>query len=320
MTSPPSPGEPLKRFGWFSGVFTPSILTILGVIMFLRMGWVVGNAGLLGAIAIVVISHVITIATGLSVSSIATNRVVGAGGAYNIISREWRTWKRYKAGRAQDVFVYDLRSNEIERITEFEGTDNFPMWIGDRIYFTSVRFSMSIDGGRSLVDNPPRGGGDTHDIWIDPTNRDRVMVADDGGLTISLNRGRTFDRIVLPIAQMYHVAVDDEIPYNVYGNRQDGWSYRGPSNSLQGAIPLGLWESVGGCESGFGIPDPEWGERVCAAVVLRAGAAADAEGLREALSERLARYKVPRTIHFVPDLPRTGSGKIAKRALRARWS
>jgi len=80
-------GDALKRFGWFSGVFTPSILTILGVIMFLRMGWVVGNAGLLGAIAIVLISHLITIATGLSVSSIATNRVVGAGGAYNIISR-----------------------------------------------------------------------------------------------------------------------------------------------------------------------------------------------------------------------------------------
>jgi len=83
----PQTAASLKRFGWFSGVFTPSILTILGVIMFLRMGWVVGNAGLLGAIAIVVISHLITIATGLSVSSIATNRVVGAGGAYNIISR-----------------------------------------------------------------------------------------------------------------------------------------------------------------------------------------------------------------------------------------
>lgn len=83
----PQTAASLKRFGWFSGVFTPSILTILGVIMFMRMGWVVGNAGLLGAIAIVVISHLITIATGLSVSSIATNRVVGAGGAYNIISR-----------------------------------------------------------------------------------------------------------------------------------------------------------------------------------------------------------------------------------------
>jgi len=78
---------PLKRFGWFSGVFTPSILTILGVIMFLRLGWVVGNAGLIGAIAVILLSHVITIATGLSVSAIATNRTVGAGGAYNIISR-----------------------------------------------------------------------------------------------------------------------------------------------------------------------------------------------------------------------------------------
>ncbi len=127
----------------------------------------------------------------------------------------------------------------------------------DRVYFASVRFSMSVDGGRSLVDDPPRGGGDTHDVWIDPTDNARVMVADDGGLTISRNRGRTFQRVVLPIAQMYHVWVDDEVPYNVYGNRQDGWSYRGPSNSRTGAIPLGLWHGVGGCESGFGIPDPE---------------------------------------------------------------
>ena len=126
----------------------------------------------------------------------------------------------------------------------------------NRIYFASVRFSMSVDGGESLVDNPPRGGGDTHDVWIDPGNSRRVMVADDGGLTISMNRGRTFQRVVLPIAQMYHVWTDNEIPYNVYGNRQDGWSYRGPSNSRAGAIPLGLWHGVGGCESGFGIPDP----------------------------------------------------------------
>ncbi|MEL6543030.1 MAG: Na-K-Cl cotransporter [Myxococcota bacterium] len=74
-------------FGTFTGVFTPSILTILGVIMYLRLGWVVGNAGLLQALLIVIVAHTITAATGLSVSSIATNRTVGAGGAYNIISR-----------------------------------------------------------------------------------------------------------------------------------------------------------------------------------------------------------------------------------------
>ena len=85
-TAPPG-FDPTKRFGAFSGVFTPSILTILGVIMYLRVGWVTGQAGLLVVLGIVLLSHAITIATGLSVSSIATNRTVGAGGAFNIISR-----------------------------------------------------------------------------------------------------------------------------------------------------------------------------------------------------------------------------------------
>ncbi|RMH17013.1 MAG: glycosyl hydrolase, partial [Gemmatimonadetes bacterium] len=127
----------------------------------------------------------------------------------------------------------------------------------DRVYFVSVRFSMSLDGGRTLVPDPPRGGGDTHDIWIDPSNPARIMVGDDGGATLSLNHGGSFRRINLPIAQMYHVAVDDDVPYHVYGNRQDGYSYRGPSNSRRGSIPLGLWQRVGGCESGFAQPDPE---------------------------------------------------------------
>jgi solute carrier family 12 sodium/potassium/chloride transporter 2 len=83
----PKPGVVSKKFGTFEGVFTPSILTILGVIMYLRLGWVVGNKGLGGALLIVTVSHVITFLTGLSVSSIATNRRVGAGGAYFIISR-----------------------------------------------------------------------------------------------------------------------------------------------------------------------------------------------------------------------------------------
>ena len=73
--------------GTFGGVFTPSILTILGVIMYLRFGWVVGNAGLLGTLAIVTISTLITFLTALSVCAIATDKVVRAGGAYYMISR-----------------------------------------------------------------------------------------------------------------------------------------------------------------------------------------------------------------------------------------
>jgi len=75
------------KLGTFGGVFTPDVLTILGVIMFLRLGWVVGNAGLLGAIAIIVLAKSITICTGLSMSSITTNIKIGPGGAYSIISK-----------------------------------------------------------------------------------------------------------------------------------------------------------------------------------------------------------------------------------------
>lgn len=76
-----------KKFGTFAGVFTPSLLTILGVIMYLRMGWVVGNAGLYLTLAIIVLAHLISVTTGLSVSSIATDKKVGAGGVYYVLSR-----------------------------------------------------------------------------------------------------------------------------------------------------------------------------------------------------------------------------------------
>lgn len=75
------------KFGTFGGVFTPDVLTILGVIMFLRLGWVVGNAGLLGAILIILMAKVITFCTGMSMSSITTNIKIGAGGPYSIISK-----------------------------------------------------------------------------------------------------------------------------------------------------------------------------------------------------------------------------------------
>lgn len=77
----------LKKFGTFGGVFTPTLLTIIGVIMYLRLGWVVGNAGLLGAWLIIIISFLITVTTALSMSSITTNIKIGAGGAYAIISQ-----------------------------------------------------------------------------------------------------------------------------------------------------------------------------------------------------------------------------------------
>jgi amino acid transporter len=75
------------KFGAFKGVFTPSILTILGVIMYLRFGWVVGNGGLVGAVLVVLLAHTISLTTGMSICSIATNRTVKVGGDYYMISR-----------------------------------------------------------------------------------------------------------------------------------------------------------------------------------------------------------------------------------------
>ncbi|MDP6966629.1 MAG: amino acid permease [Candidatus Marinimicrobia bacterium] len=76
-----------KRFGTFEGVFTPTILTILGAIMYLRLGWVVGNAGFGGALVIILLAKLVTVTTGLAIASMASNIKIGAGGSYAIISR-----------------------------------------------------------------------------------------------------------------------------------------------------------------------------------------------------------------------------------------
>jgi amino acid transporter len=81
------PSGEVRKFGTFGGVFTPDVLTILGIIMYLRLGWVVGNTGFLGALLIILISKSISLSTALSMSSITTNIKIGAGGAYSIISK-----------------------------------------------------------------------------------------------------------------------------------------------------------------------------------------------------------------------------------------
>ncbi len=127
----------------------------------------------------------------------------------------------------------------------------------DRLYFTSVNLTTSRNGGKTLRLFPTCGCGDTHDIWIDPRNPRRLIVGDDLGAVVTLDGGRLWHRIVLPIAQLYHVATDETVPYHVYTNRQDGYTYRLPSNTRGGGrIGPGSWKPVGGCESGFSVPNP----------------------------------------------------------------
>ncbi len=97
----------------------------------------------------------------------------------------------------------------------------------NEVLVANSAFHQSLDGGETFRNVP--WGGDTHDIWIDPTNADRFVVTDDAGMNITTVHGRGLHRVTLPIGQMYHVAVDNQIPYWIYTNMQDNSTMRGPS-------------------------------------------------------------------------------------------
>lgn len=168
-----------------------------------------------------------------------------------------RLWRSDDGGTNWQVVSYDQqvagRTHYYNRMTAMP--DN-----ADEAYFLTANWAKTLDGGKTILDPPFKEvpAGDHHDVWVDQTNGNRMIVSHDGGISITENRGKTWRRIQLPIAQMYHVAVDNRIPYNVYGNRQDGPSTRGPSNSKMGdyGITRGAWSSVGGGESGWAQPDP----------------------------------------------------------------
>jgi len=128
----------------------------------------------------------------------------------------------------------------------------------NEILLANSSFFQSIDGGVTFNEVP--WGGDNHDIWFDPKDADRFALTNDGGMLITTDHGRGFHRVQLPIGQMYHVAVDNQVPYDVYSNMQDDGNMRGPSTSAGFAFGGGEqpdWDhGMGGCESGWTIPDP----------------------------------------------------------------
>ncbi len=126
----------------------------------------------------------------------------------------------------------------------------------DKIYVASNGFYVSGDGGQTFKQVP--WGGDNHDIWIDPSNAKRMMISFDGGVDISTTGGQNWHHVTLPIGQMYHVAVDNQVPYWVYANMQDDDAGRGPAYPMSTPLidPHEWQEPLGGCESGFTYPDP----------------------------------------------------------------
>ncbi len=95
----------------------------------------------------------------------------------------------------------------------------------DEVLVANSSFWQSTDAGKSFRNVP--WGGDTHDIWYDPMDANRICVTHDGGMWMTKDHGQTSNRVTLPIGQMYHVAVDHDTPYHIYGNMQDDGTMRG---------------------------------------------------------------------------------------------
>ncbi|HUX68721.1 MAG TPA: hypothetical protein VMV31_14645 [Terriglobales bacterium] len=163
------------------------------------------------------------------------------------------------------------------------------------VLVTNSGFHRSYNGGKTFDEPRPRPApgaprldatcGDCHDIWMDPKIPGRYVLTDDAGASIAT--GKTVIPVHLPNGQMYHVATDNRVPYWVYTNRQDNGTMRGPSNGPEGTgnglVPgvaqdpaaargrggrggfagfgrgaAPAWQyALGGCESGFTLPDPK---------------------------------------------------------------
>lgn len=126
----------------------------------------------------------------------------------------------------------------------------------DVVWFPQVPLLRTIDGGKTIERVKGPHHGDHHDAWIDPRDPRRLIVANDGGVDLSVNGGETWFAPPLPIGQFYHVSADNSVPYRVLGAMQDLGTASGPSNSLsEKGIRVSDWHSVGGGEAGHAVAD-----------------------------------------------------------------
>jgi photosystem II stability/assembly factor-like uncharacterized protein len=128
----------------------------------------------------------------------------------------------------------------------------------DTVYLPNVSIYRSTDAGKTFVAiKGAPGGDDYHAMWIDSTNPQRMIFGSDQGAGVSVDNGRTWSSWYnQPTAQFYHVAVDNDFPYHVYGAQQDSGSVFILSRSNDGAITFRDWHPAGAGESGYIAPDP----------------------------------------------------------------
>lgn len=126
----------------------------------------------------------------------------------------------------------------------------------NKVYCPNVGFMVSTDGGRTfrIVSTPH---GDHHDLWIDPEDGNRMIVADDGGAQVSFDGGNNWSTYLnQPTAQVYRVSTDNAFPYRVLSGQQDNSAFRIRSRTYSGSIGATDMETAAGSESGYVVADP----------------------------------------------------------------
>ncbi len=158
------------------------------------------------------------------------------------------TWKRINADRKlrQRAFYYSRLYADPKNV--------------DRLYVLNTEMFRSDDGGVAFDSTVGAPHGDNHDLWIDPTNPDRMINGNDGGGTVSVNAGKTWTDLNFPTAQSYRVATTKDFPYHVCGAQQDNSTFCVPSSGWRfldvNAGPGDYFYDAGGGESGYIAPDP----------------------------------------------------------------
>jgi photosystem II stability/assembly factor-like uncharacterized protein len=174
----------------------------------------------------------------------------------------------------------------------------------DEILIANSSFFQSKDGGKTFNEVP--WGGDNHDIWFDPKNANHFGLTNDLGARLTTDHGKTFQSVALPIAQMYHVAVDDQAPYWIYGNRQDNSTMRGPSTVPEGAqATRGIAEGYG--RGGRGGRGGGRGNADSATTAGRGG-----RGTNPARVDTAVRRLAATNPRAASDSPRAGGGRGAR--------
>ena len=126
----------------------------------------------------------------------------------------------------------------------------------NKVYKPGGGLIVSNDGGKSFSGISGGAHGDFHDVWVDPDNTDHLIIGDDGGVWYSYDGGNKWWKAEnLPVSQFYHVSVDNDMPYHVYGGLQDNSSWVGDSQ-YPGGITNSRWENIFGGDGFWVFADP----------------------------------------------------------------